>query len=227
MTAHDYIASQYQEIAVQQATVHGCTYARILSERCNISLAAANGVCGALVFKKIFAPFPLFDRVNGFRLTRFACGVLDLPRTISRNRGEQAHIFRLSRLVDCERRRVRPFTGDTLSGQYPELSEFTDTADRFVPGVGIEVTILHVDHGGSADRAIARANAIAGRFLKNPLCNRLVWNGRLGIRMLVPSRGKAEAVAQRFARAANDPLARIELDVIEDLQHLLAGRGNS
>ncbi len=227
MTPHDYLASPYQEAAVQQAVIHGFTYSRILAERCRLSPEAANGVLGALVFKKIFTPFPLWDRVNGFKLTRFACGVLDLSRTLCRLRGEQAYIFRTARLVDCERRQVRPFSRESLIEGYPALIDFTDAAERFVPGVDIELTALHVDHGGSADRAIARANAIASRYLKNTLCNRLVWAGRLGIRMLVPSRGKAEAIAQRFARAANDPLARIELDVVEDLQHLLVGRVHS
>jgi len=116
MTPHDYLASQYQEAAVQQAAIHGFTYSRMLSKRCRLSPEAANGVLGALVFKKIFTSFPLWDRVNGYKLTRFACDVLDMPRTLSRTRGEQSYIFRIARLVDSERRDVRQaVTSRTLS----------------------------------------------------------------------------------------------------------------
>lgn len=224
MGTNRYLASEYQEGAVEQIAAHGWTYWRPLADRFRMSPAAANGVLGALTYKKLIAPFPLFEGTRGYRLTRFGCGVLEKPVSLARPRGEQSPVFRLARLVDCERRGVLPWQPEALAEAYPELAEFADLADRIVPGMDVELAVLHVDHGGSADRALARVNAIAARYLKSPRSNRLVLAGSLGVRVLTASRGKAEAIAKRILRAPADPLARLELDVVDDLQHLLAGR---
>lgn len=209
---------------MQQAATHGFTYWRALSIQFNMDRTAANGVLGALAYKRILSRFPLFGNINGFQLTPLACQLFDLRRLIARQRGEQAWIFRLARLVDCVQRRVDPFTPEGLNSLYPELADFADLADRFVPGDQIELTVLHVDHGGSADRIISKCNGIAARYLKNAAARQLVWRGQLGIRVLTASVGKAESISQRITRATNEPLARIEVDVVEDLIHLLAGR---
>ncbi len=224
MNTNSLLTSGFQVGAVEQAAEYGFTYWRALAARFQMSSEAANGVLGSLVYKRVFSAYALFDNIKGFRLSRFACGQLNLPPSLARSRGEQAPIFRLARLIDCERRQVRPLESSGLTSRFPELADFIDLADRFVPGVNLEIAALHVDHGGSADRAIARVNALAVG-MKHPVANRLVWSGRLGIRLLTASRGKAEAITKRFAQPASDPLARgVEIDVVEDLQHLLAGR---
>lgn len=222
MAAQDLLSSRFQEAAVQQAARHGFTYWRPLAERFHMDRNAANGVFGALCYKRILNSFPLFGNTNGFRLTPLACQLFDFRRMVARQRGEQAWIFRLARLVDCERRGVEPLTPEVMQTDYPELSEFLDMADRFVPGCRMDLTVLHVDHGGNADRIVAKTNAIASRFLKNAAARQLIWRGQLGIRVITASTGKAEAIEQRLARATNEPLARLEIDVVEDLVHLLA-----
>jgi hypothetical protein len=224
MAFDDLLSSPFQRAAIDQAATHGFTYWRPLAERFNISPAAANGVFGALKYKRLLGSFALFANTNGFRLTPFACRIFDIERAAARPRGEQAWLFRLARLVDCERRDIVPFTPKSLCEAYPELSDFQDMADRYVSGVRFELAVIYCDHGGSADRIVAKLNVIAARYLKHQQVRRLVWNGRLGVRVLTASVGKAEAITQRIERASQDPLIRIEIDVVEDLVQLLAGR---
>jgi len=218
------LASPYQETAFGQAVWNGFTYARAVSFECRVSHPAANGILGALVYKKVLTSFPLYGNVGGFRLTRFACTAFGLPPSLAKPIGEQAPVFRLARLVDASRRGVRPFGPDDLVARYPELADFADLAGRFLPGVTVELAALYVDHGASADRVRGRVNHLAARYLRHAAAQRLVWSGRLGVRVLTATTPKAEAIARRFSRAEDEPLCRAEIDVVDDLEHLLPAR---
>jgi hypothetical protein len=224
MANDNLLASPFQEAAFGQAVWNGFTYARAVSFECRVSHAAANGVLGALVYKKILMPFPLYGNVSGFRPTRFACTAFDKPPSLAKPIGEQAPVFRLARLADATRRNVRPYEPDELVRCYPDLADFTDLASRFLPGVSVELTALYVDHGASADRVRGRINHLAARYLRHEAAQRLVWAGRLGVRVLTATVPKAEAIAKRLNRADDAPLCRAEIDVVDDLEHLLPER---
>lgn len=224
MTLKELLPSAYQQAAVDQIIWHDFTTQEAVSAFCNISPRAADGVFGALKYKRLVNNFLIHPTCNGYRFTSFACQLLNLKRSSSRPRGEQAWIFRLGRLMDCSRRQILPYSPDSLRDSYPELTDFLDQAGRYVPGVEIELTVLHVDHGGSADRIFSKVNEIASRYLKHSEARRLVWSGRLGVRILTASIGKAEAIMQRIARASSEPLCRVEIDAVEALQPLFIGR---
>ena len=73
MSKETLLASPYQETAFAQAEWNGFTYARAVSFECRVSHPAANGILGALAYKRILTPFLLYGNVRGFRPTRFAC----------------------------------------------------------------------------------------------------------------------------------------------------------
>src|SRR4051812_44227300 len=145
MTNDYLLASPYQEAAFAQAAWNGFTYARAVSFECRVSHPAANGILGALVYKRILTSFPLYGNVCGFRPTRFACTAFGLPPSLAKPIGEQAPVFRLARLADATRRGVRPDAPDELVRRYPELADFSDLAGRFLPGVTVELAALYVD----------------------------------------------------------------------------------
>ena len=224
MDTHKLLSSPYQEAVFRQAVDHPFTTRQAIKNELNVGNTVADGISGAMVYKRILAAFPIYGNVQGFRVTRYACTVLNLDVYLSRRQRQEPQLFALGKLMDCSIRHVRPNTAQSLIKNYPELTEFADMATRLIPGDQIELVHLYVPQGGP-ERVPARINQIAGRYLRNAGSNPLVCRGQLGIRILCASVGAAEAASRRFARATQEPLCRLEIAVIHELQHLLVDGG--